>query len=164
MFWFCWTTTWSCVGTMSRSCFSKWGVGRNFIHRPLALHYTLSLFHIIQCIIYTNLNTLLHCDGLNFIHRHLPRLIHRQHAKRPLERGHLSCLSFQSSWRSWWSWGLWWPQWSAWLLWWLEWWLWRSWWSGWGNACPISLFFLSTLPCDGKPRLQNHVWSQKFLQ
>ena len=50
MFWFCWTTTWSCVGTMSRSCFSKWGVGRNFIHRPLALHYTLSLFHIIHTV------------------------------------------------------------------------------------------------------------------
>ena len=48
VFWFCWTTRWSCVGTMSRSCFSKWGVGRNFIHRPPALHYTLSLFHIIH--------------------------------------------------------------------------------------------------------------------
>ena len=61
--------------------------------RPYTIHYHYST-------LYTNLNTLLHCDGLNFIHRHLPRLIHRQHAKRPLERGHLSCLSFQSSWRS----------------------------------------------------------------
>lgn len=93
----------------------------------VAILYTGRRPYTIHChysTLYTNLNTLLHCDGLNFIHRHLPRLIHRQHAKRPLERGHLSCLSFQSSWRSWWScpWGLW-------LLWGSEWWPWRSWWS-----------------------------------